>query len=71
MLVGGGDGSEIEMVKEIFMDINFIFFCVIIIVSIVYMIFEILVFGFDIVYYCKKKDNVGIFVRFIFVNVFM
>ncbi|CAP73153.1 uncharacterized protein PODANS_2_5660 [Podospora anserina S mat+] len=71
MSAGGGDGSEIEMVKEIFMDTNPILLCVTIIVSIAHMILETLAFGSDIAHYRKKKDNVGISVRSILANVFM
>ncbi|KAK4203700.1 cleft lip and palate transmembrane protein 1-domain-containing protein [Triangularia verruculosa] len=71
MTAGGGDGSEIEMVKEIFMDTNPILLCVTILVSIAHMILETLAFGSDIAHYRKKKDNVGISVRSILANVFM
>lgn len=68
---GGGDGSEIEMVKEIFMDTNPILLGVTIAVSIAHMVLETLAFGSDIAHYRKKKDNVGISVRSILANVFM
>ncbi|KAL2135568.1 hypothetical protein VTI74DRAFT_8047 [Chaetomium olivicolor] len=70
-LPGGGDGSEIEMIKEIFMDTNPILLSVTIVVSIVHMVLETLAFGSDIAHYRKKKDNVGISVRSILANVFM
>ncbi|KAJ9131113.1 ClpTM1 domain-containing protein [Pleurostoma richardsiae] len=70
-LPGGGDGSEIEMVKEIFMDTNPILLGVTIVVSIAHIILETLAFGSDIAHYRKKKDNVGISVRSILANVFM
>ncbi|GKT84797.1 cleft lip and palate transmembrane protein 1 [Colletotrichum tofieldiae] len=70
-LPGGGDGSEIEMVKEIFGDTNPILLGVTVIVSIAHMILETLAFGSDIAHYRKKKDNVGISVRSILANVFM
>ncbi|KAL2021208.1 hypothetical protein VTK56DRAFT_7395 [Thermocarpiscus australiensis] len=70
-LPGGGDGSEIEMVKEIFMDTNPILLGVTIVVSIAHMVLETLAFGSDIAHYRKKKDNVGISVRSILANVFM
>jgi hypothetical protein len=70
-LPGGGDGSEIEMIKEIFMDTNPILLGVTIVVSIAHMILETLAFGSDIAHYRKKKDNVGISVRSILANVFM
>ena len=68
---GGGDGSEIEMIKEIFMDTNPILLSITIVVSILHMILETLAFGSDIAHYRKKKDNVGISVRSILANVFM
>jgi hypothetical protein len=70
-LPGGGDGSEIEMIKEVFIDTNPILLTVTIVVSIAHMILETLAFGSDIAHYRKKKDNVGISVRSILANVFM
>ncbi|TEA22786.1 Cleft lip and palate transmembrane protein 1-like protein [Colletotrichum sidae] len=70
-LPGGGDGSEIEMVKEIFMDTNPILLAITVVVSIAHMVLEMLAFGSDIAHYRKKKDNVGISVRSILANVFM
>jgi hypothetical protein len=67
----GGDGTEIEMIKEIFIDTNPILLGVTIVVSIAHMILETLAFGSDIAHYRKKKDNVGISVRSILANVFM
>ncbi|KUI71602.1 Cleft lip and palate transmembrane protein 1 [Cytospora mali] len=68
---GGGDGSEIEMIKEIFLDTNPILLSITIVVSIAHIILETLAFGSDIAHYRKKKDNVGISVRSILANVFM
>jgi hypothetical protein len=70
-LPGGGDGSEIEMVKEILMDTNPILLGITVVVSILHIILETLAFGSDIAHYRKKKDNVGISVRSILANVFM
>ncbi|KAH6850792.1 cleft lip and palate transmembrane protein 1-domain-containing protein [Chaetomium sp. MPI-CAGE-AT-0009] len=70
-LPGGGDGSEIEMIKEIFIDTNPILLSITVVVSIAHMILETLAFGSDIAHYRKKKDNVGISVRSILANVFM
>lgn len=70
-LPGGGDGSEIEMIKEIFIDTNPYLLGITIVVSIAHMILETLAFGSDIAHYRKKKDNVGISVRSILANVFM
>ncbi|KAK1760762.1 cleft lip and palate transmembrane protein 1-domain-containing protein [Echria macrotheca] len=68
---GGSDGSEIEMIKEIFIDTNPILLGITFVVSIAHMILETLAFGSDIAHYRKKKDNVGISVRSILANVFM
>ncbi|KAF7559920.1 hypothetical protein G7046_g4245 [Stylonectria norvegica] len=70
-LPGGGDGTEIEMIKEIFIDTNPILLGITIVVSIAHMFLETLAFGSDIAHYRKKKDNVGISVRSILANVFM
>ncbi|KAI1504148.1 cleft lip and palate transmembrane protein 1-domain-containing protein [Biscogniauxia marginata] len=68
---GGGDGSEIELVKEIFLDTNPYLLGVTAVVSIAHLLLEMLSFGSDIAHYRKKKDNVGISVRSILANVFM
>lgn len=68
---GGGDGSEIEMVKEMFLDTNPYLLGVTAAVSIAHLLLEMLAFGSDIAHYRKKKDNVGISVRSILANVFM
>lgn len=68
---GGGDGSEIEMIKEIVLDTNPILLSITVVVSIAHIILETLAFGSDIAHYRKKKDNVGISVRSILANVFM
>ena len=70
-ITGGSDGSEIEMIKEIFFDTNPILLGITIVVSIAHMILETLAFGSDIAHYRKKKDNIGISVRSILANVFM
>lgn len=66
-----GDGSEIEMVKEIFIDTNPYLLGITAVVSVAHIILEMLAFGSDIAHYRKKKDNVGISVRSILANVFM
>lgn len=68
---GTGDGSEIEMVKEILIDTNPVLLAVTAVVSIAHVFLETLAFGSDIAHYRKKKDNVGISVRSILANVFM
>jgi hypothetical protein len=68
---GGGDGSEIDMIKEILIDTNPYLLGVTVVVSIAHILLEMLAFGSDIAHYRKKKDNVGISVRSILANVFM
>src|SRR5699024_524594 len=58
-LPGGGDGTEIEMVKEIFIDTNPILLGITAFVTVAHLILETLAFGSDIAHYRKKKDNVG------------
>ncbi|PHH61723.1 hypothetical protein CDD81_8015 [Ophiocordyceps australis] len=70
-LPGGGDGTEIEMFKEIFIDTNPILLAITAIVTVAHLVLETLAFGSDIAHYRKKKDNVGISVRSILANVFM
>ncbi|KJZ71862.1 hypothetical protein HIM_08707 [Hirsutella minnesotensis 3608] len=70
-LPGGGDGTEIEMFKEIFIDTNPFLLGITAIVSVAHLILETLAFGSDIAHYRKKKDNVGISVRSILANVVM
>ncbi|GAP91715.2 putative cleft lip and palate transmembrane protein 1 [Rosellinia necatrix] len=70
-LPGGSDGSEVELIKEIFLDTNPWLLGVTVIVSIAHLILETLAFGSDIAHYRKKKDNIGISVRSILANVFM
>jgi hypothetical protein len=68
---GGGDGSEMEMFKEILIDSNSYLLAITFVVSIFHMIFEMLAFKNDVQHWRKKKDNVGTSVRTIFANVFM
>ncbi|CAK7202113.1 hypothetical protein SEUCBS139899_004833 [Sporothrix eucalyptigena] len=70
-LPGGGDGTEIEMVKDILLDTNPYLLAVTVVVTIAHLFLEMLAFGSDIAHYRKKKDNVGISVRSILANVFM
>ncbi|PHH78137.1 hypothetical protein CDD82_3189 [Ophiocordyceps australis] len=70
-LPGGGDGTEIEMFKEIFIDTNPILLAITAVVTVAHLVLETLAFGSDIAHYRKKKDNVGISVRSILANVFM
>lgn len=68
---GGSDGSEIEMIKEVFIDTNPILLMVTAAVTVAHVILETLAFGSDIAHYRQKKDNVGISLRSILANVFM
>ncbi|ORY71169.1 cleft lip and palate transmembrane protein 1 [Pseudomassariella vexata] len=70
-MAGGSDGSEIDLIKEIFMDTNPYLLGVTAVVSVAHILLEMLAFGSDIAHYRKKKDNVGISVRSILANVFM
>ncbi|KAF2182811.1 cleft lip and palate transmembrane 1 [Zopfia rhizophila CBS 207.26] len=67
----GGDGSEIEMFKEILLDSNSYLLGLTAVVSVLHMIFEMLAFKNDVSHWRKKKDNVGTSVRTILANVFM
>ncbi|KAG5914329.1 hypothetical protein E4U42_000544 [Claviceps africana] len=67
----GGDGSEIEMIKEVLIDTNPILLAITALVTVAHLVLETLAFGSDIAHYRKKKDNVGISVRSILANVFM
>lgn len=68
---GGGDGSELEMIKEVLLDTNMYLLGITGFVSILHMIFEMLAFKNDVSHWRKKKDNVGTSVRTILANVFM
>ncbi|EME48257.1 hypothetical protein DOTSEDRAFT_70009 [Dothistroma septosporum NZE10] len=68
---GGGDGSEMEMIKETLLDTNHWLLGTTAVVSVLHMIFELLAFKNDVSHWRKKKDNVGISVRTILSNVFM
>ena len=68
---GGGDGSEMEMFKEILIDSNSYLLAITAAVSVLHMIFEMLAFKNDVQHWRKKKDNVGTSVRTILANVFM
>lgn len=70
-VAGGSDGTEMEMIKEVFIDTNPILLMITAIVTVAHVILETLAFGSDIAHYRKKKDNVGISVRSILANVFM
>lgn len=69
--VGGGDGSEFELIKNILLDSNIYLLATTVIVSILHTIFEMLAFKNDVSHWRNKKDNVGISVRTILANVFM
>lgn len=67
----GGDGSEMEMFKEILIDSNSYLLALTAVVSVFHMIFEMLAFKNDVAHWRKKKDNVGTSFRTILANVFM
>lgn len=68
---GGGDGSEMEMIKETLLDTNPWLLGTTVIASVLHMIFELLAFKSDVSHFRKKKDNVGVSVRTIISNVVM
>ena len=70
-VAGGGDGSEMEMLKEILLDSNIYLLSLTGVVSVLHMIFEMLAFKNDVSHWRKKKDNVGTSVRTILANVIM
>jgi hypothetical protein len=67
----GGDGSEMEMFKEILIDSNSYLLAITAVVSLFHMVFEMLAFKNDVSHWRKKKDNVGTSFRTILANVFM
>ncbi|KAF2119172.1 cleft lip and palate transmembrane protein 1-domain-containing protein [Lophiotrema nucula] len=67
----GGDGSEMEMFKEILIDSNSYLLGITAVVSVFHMIFEMLAFKNDVAHWRKKKDNIGTSFRTILSNVFM
>nr|POE53266.1 cleft lip and palate transmembrane protein 1 like [Quercus suber] len=68
---GGGDGSEMELIKETLLDTNPWLLGTTAIVSVLHMIFELLAFKSDVGHWRKKKDNVGVSFRTILSNVVM
>lgn len=70
-VAGGGDGSELEMIKEVLLDSNVYLLAVTGVVSVLHMIFEMLAFKADVSHWRKKKDNVGTSLRTIFANIVM
>ncbi|KAK6001417.1 hypothetical protein QM012_002748 [Aureobasidium pullulans] len=68
---GGGDGSELEMIKEVLLDTNMYLLGLTGFVSVLHMIFEMLAFKNDVSHWRSKKDNIGTSVRTILANVFM
>lgn len=68
---GGGDGSEMELIKETLLDTNPWLLGTTVVVTVLHMIFEMLAFKSDVGHWRKKKDNVGVSVRTILSNVFM
>ena len=70
-VTAGGDGSELEMLKEVLLDTNAYLLGTTFFVSVLHMIFEGLAFKNDIAHWRKKKDMVGTSVRTILANVVM
>ncbi len=65
----GGDGSELDEVKRILLDTNIYLLATTGIVTLLHTLFEMLAFKNDIAHWRNKKDNVGVSVRTILVNV--
>ncbi|KAK5172549.1 uncharacterized protein LTR77_002669 [Saxophila tyrrhenica] len=68
---GGGDGSEMELIKETLLDTNPFLLGTTVIATLLHMVFEMLAFKSDVGHWRKKKDNVGVSVRTILSNVVM
>ncbi|KAI5367883.1 hypothetical protein Slin15195_G030170 [Septoria linicola] len=68
---GGGDGSEMELIKETLLDTNPWLLGTTVAASLLHMIFELLAFKSDVGHWRKKKDNVGVSFRTILANVVM
>lgn len=68
---GGGDGSEMEMIKETLLDTSVWLLGTTAFVSVLHMIFEALAFKSDVSHWRNKKDNVGTSLRTILANVVM
>jgi len=68
---GGGDGSELELIKETILDTSFWLLGTTAIVSVLHMIFQILAFKSDVNHWRNKKDRVGTSLRTIVANVVM
>lgn len=68
---GGGDGSEMELIKETLLDTNPWLLGTTVFASVLHMIFELLAFKSDVGHWRKKKDNVGVSFRTILANVVM
>ncbi|EMC96792.1 hypothetical protein BAUCODRAFT_34186 [Baudoinia panamericana UAMH 10762] len=68
---GGGDGSEMELIKETLLNTNPWLLGTTTVVTILHMVFELLAFKSDVGHWRKKKDNVGVSVRTILSNVVM
>ncbi|KAF2861212.1 cleft lip and palate transmembrane 1 [Piedraia hortae CBS 480.64] len=68
---GGGDGTELETIKEVLLNTNPWLLGTTGVVSILHMLFELLAFKSDVGHWRNKKDNVGVSVRTIISNVVM
>lgn len=68
---GGGDGSELELIKETLLDTSAWLLGTTAVVSILHMFFEMLAFKSDVSHWRNKKDNVGTSLRTILANIAM
>ena len=67
----GGSGAEFEEVKRIFLETNVYLLVATFAVSCLHSIFEMLAFKNDIAHFRTKKDNTGVSLNAILMNVFM
>ncbi|KAF2154874.1 CLPTM1 domain protein [Myriangium duriaei CBS 260.36] len=68
---GGGDGSELELIKETLLDTSVWLLGTTAFVSVLHMFFEMLAFKNDVSHWRNKKDNVGTSLRTILANIVM
>jgi hypothetical protein len=69
-LTGGASASEFDEMKRMWLETNPILLGTTLVVSIFHSLFEFLAFKNDIAFWSKKKDQVGVSVRTLLVNIF-
>lgn len=68
---GGGDGSELELIKETLLDTSVWLLGTTAVVSLLHMVTEMLAFKSDVSHWRNKKDNIGTSFRTILANIVM